>query len=85
MSAIRPATKPLKSAAVHPLAELGVGVGGMHDAAGRLQRRSRAVPWLCPGFQSHTERVVVRGVGETSLNVGDADEREVRRTGTSGS
>src|SRR5215469_614330 len=29
MSAIRPGTKPLKSAAVHPLAELGVGVGGM--------------------------------------------------------
>ena len=29
MSAIRPATKPLKSDAVHPLDELDVGVGGM--------------------------------------------------------
>ena len=29
MSAIRPATKPLKSDAAHPLAELGVAVGGM--------------------------------------------------------
>ena len=29
ISAIRPGTKPLKSAAVHPLAELGVAVGGM--------------------------------------------------------
>ena len=29
ISAIRPAVKPLKSDAVQPLAEVGVGVGGM--------------------------------------------------------
>ena len=49
MSAIRPGTKPLKSAAVHPLDELGEAVGGMMiPPAG--WREAFAVPVLCPGF-----------------------------------
>src|SRR5712671_3801777 len=42
MSAIRPATKPLKSDAVHPLDELDVGVGGMMMPASDPSPRSAA-------------------------------------------
>jgi len=53
---------------LHPLAELGVGVGGMMiPPAG--WRSATAVPVLCPEFQSVLS-TKVRAVGETSLNVG---------------
>src|SRR4051812_40391042 len=49
--ATRPAVKPVKSAIVHPLDELDVGVGGMTmPPAGWTT--ADAVPVLCPGFQS---------------------------------
>ena len=46
-----PRTKPLKSAMVQPLDELGSGVAGMMmPPAGR--RGAVVVPVLCPGFHS---------------------------------
>ena len=47
----RPGTKPLKSAAVQPLAELGLAVGGMTMPPAGWRSRSRR-PVLCPGFHS---------------------------------
>src|SRR5215211_461454 len=68
ISAIRPDTKPLKSAAVQPLVELEVGVGGMTmPPAGWTS--PLAVPLLVPGFQSVTS-VKLRAVGDVSLHVG---------------
>src|SRR5215213_599105 len=68
ISARWPAVKLLKSAAVQPLVELEVGVGGRTmPPAG--WRSASADPLLVPGFQSVT-RVKERAVGETSLHVG---------------
>src|SRR4051794_39544465 len=69
INAIRPATKPSKSAIVQPLAELGVSVGGMTMLRTGCMSALLAVPVLCPGFQSDVSRKS-RAVGETSLNVG---------------
>src|SRR5438067_8531286 len=55
MSAIRPATKPLKSAALQPLDELGLGVGGMMVPPAACTA-AFAVPLLLPGFHSVTSR-----------------------------
>src|SRR3954465_3310654 len=50
-SAIAPGVKPVKSADVHPLGELDVGVGGRTmPPAGCTS--ALAVPLLVPGFQS---------------------------------
>ena len=57
--AIRPGTKPLKSAAVHPLDELGVGVGGMMMPPAGWRSRSRRSEAL-PGVPFLGERVIVR-------------------------
>jgi hypothetical protein len=57
-----------KSAAVQPLVEVEVGVGGRTmPPAGRMS--ASAAPLLVPGFQSVT-RVKSRAVGEVSLHVG---------------
>src|SRR3954454_19583585 len=66
--AILPA-KPLKSLGLHPLAELGVGVGGMTVPPAGLTWAPVASPWLFPGFQSLIS-VKLRAVGETSLKLG---------------
>ena len=51
ISAIRPGTKLVKSEALHPLAELGVGVGGRTiPPAGWIA--PAAIPRLRPGPQS---------------------------------
>src|SRR6266478_4402181 len=59
MSAIRPGTKPLKSAEVHPLDELGLGVAGMMIPPGRLQQRVRRHPRALARVPVLAERVVV--------------------------
>src|SRR5690348_772283 len=69
MSAIRPGTKPLKSEALHPLAELGVLVGGMMIPPAGWIVALFAVPTLWPGFHS-VPRPYVCAVGDTSLKVG---------------
>src|SRR5258708_4893868 len=69
ISAIRPAVKPLKSAALHPLVELGLGVGGSTMPPAGWISALVAVPLLCPGFQS-VPTTKFRAVGETSLHVG---------------
>src|SRR5215212_3124298 len=66
--AMWPAVKPLKSAAVQPLVELEVGVGGRTmPPAGWTS--AAAVPLLVPGFQSVTSWKL-RDVGVLSLQVG---------------
>src|SRR6476469_296725 len=66
--AILPA-KPAKSAGEQPLAELGVGVGGMTVWPAGLIWAPVASPWLDPGFHSLIN-VKLRGVGETWLRLG---------------
>src|SRR4051794_5773428 len=70
IKAIRPATKPLKSADVQPLVELVCAVGGrmMPPAA---WRRAFAEPIVCPGPHSSPSEYVC-AVGEASLNTGGA-------------
>src|SRR3954451_12989147 len=67
--AIFPANELLKSAAVHPLVELDVAVGGSTMPPAGLIWAPVASPLLVPGFQSLTS-VKLRAVGETSLHVG---------------
>src|SRR5919199_3549956 len=66
--AILPA-KPVKSLGLHPLAELGVGVGGMTVPPAGLTCAPIASPWLSPGFQSLIS-VKLRAVGDASLRLG---------------
>ncbi len=68
ISAIRPGTKPVKSAAVQPLAELGVGVGGMMMPPTGWTS-AVTVPMLSNAFHS-APRAKSCAVGEISLNVG---------------
>ena len=60
---------PAKSDALHPLAELGAGVGGMTMPPAGLIWAPSASPSLLPGSQS-VFSAKVRGVGETSLSTG---------------
>src|SRR3954451_16344763 len=61
--------KPAKSPGLHPLAELGAGVGGMTVPPAGLTWAPVASPLLFPGFQSVIS-VKLRAVGETSLKLG---------------
>ena len=70
-SATRPATKPAKSAAVQPLAELGVGVAGMTMPPAGCTCAPVTVPAACPAVKSVSSTKDC-GVGETSLKVGVA-------------
>src|SRR4051794_9432950 len=65
--AILPA-KPVKSAGLHPLVELGVGLGGM-TVWPAATTWPVASPWLSPGFHSLIS-VKLRAVGETSRKLG---------------
>src|SRR3954447_17920439 len=67
--AILPANELSKLLGLHPLAELGAGVGGMTVPPAGLTWAPVASPWLSPGFHSSTS-VKLRGVGETSLKLG---------------
>src|SRR3954451_7121817 len=70
-SATWPGTKPVKSAAVHPRAEVGVAVGGMTIPAAGWTEAEATVPAAAPAVKS-VSRVNVRAVGATSLKVGFA-------------
>jgi hypothetical protein len=59
---------PVKSAAVQPLVELDVGVGGRTMPPAGC-RSASALPLLIPAFQSSTT-VKERAVGDVSLHVG---------------
>src|SRR3954451_23776103 len=61
--AILPAN-PVKSVGSQPLAELGLGVGGMTVWPAGLTWAPVASPWLEPGFHSLI-KVKLRAVGET--------------------
>src|SRR5689334_16215688 len=67
--AILPANELSKSLGSHPLAELGVGVGGITVPPAGLTCAPVASPWLLPGFHSLIS-VKLRGVGDTSLKLG---------------
>ena len=67
--------KPVKSAAVQPLVELGVGVGGMMmPPAGWIA--ASAVPLLVPGFQSVVSDEVVRASGRPRSTSGVPTKEE---------
>src|SRR5215467_10986432 len=69
ISATCPATKPLKSLALHPLVELGVVVGGITMPPTGCTVPPVTVPVLCPGPQS-VLRAKSADVGEVWLNAG---------------
>src|SRR5690242_17449664 len=58
ISATRPGTKPLKSLALQPLAEVGVGVGGSTMPPDRLHRAAGHRPCTLPGAPVCVEDIV---------------------------
>jgi hypothetical protein len=69
INAMRPGTKPVKSDALQPLAELGVGVGGMTMPPTGCRSAVALAPVLFAAVHS-VMSVKVCAVGEISLNAG---------------